>query len=78
MPPPAPSALQCNIDPVTSQGKSITAAALMKAANVSRQGLRLIRDLVTFLCNEGNDLTEKLTFSQRKDTTLFLGQSGMR
>lgn len=70
MPPPTHYALQYSIDPITSPRKSITVASLMNAANRAVNCADDPRPCHV-LSNEVNELTEKLTFSERKDMTLF-------
>lgn len=70
MPRPTHCALQYSADPVRSWRKSITVAPLMNAANIAVKCADDPRPCHV-LCNEVNELTEKLTFSGRKDMTLF-------
>lgn len=70
MPPPTHYALHYSIDPITSLLKSITVALLMNAPNIAVNHADDPRPCHV-LSNEVNELTEKSTFSGRKDMTLF-------
>lgn len=72
---PTHGALQYSTDPVRSWRKSITVAPLMNAANIAVKCVDDPRPCHV-LCNEVNELTEKLTFSGRKDMTLFRVKAG--
>lgn len=69
--PPTHCALHYNIDPLTSLLKSITGALLMNAPNIAVNHADVPRPSHV-LCNEVNEVLEKLTFSAgRKGMTLF-------
>lgn len=66
MRPPTHYALHYSIDPITSLLKSITVAPLMNAPNIAVNHVDDPRPCHV-RSNEVNELTEKSTFSGRKD-----------